>query len=127
MKQEGPRNIGLGSIRHYRFPITAISSILHRLSGVLLFILIPFLIWALDCSLRSPASFENVKEGLTSGFCGFILWLMLSAITYHIFAGVRHLFMDVGKGESMCAAKATSMLVIALGVIAAICWGVWIW
>ncbi len=127
MKQTGPRNIGLGSIRHYRFPITAISSILHRLSGVLLFVLIPFIIWVLDVSLRDAAGFASVKETLTSGFVGFVVWFFLTGITYHMFAGIRHLFMDIGTGESMCVAKATSALVIILGVIAAVLWGVWIW
>lgn len=127
MKQEGPRNIGLGSIRHYRFPITAISSILHRLSGVFLFILIPFLIWALDVSLRDPVAFDKIKACLTSGFIGFIVWLFLTGIAYHIFAGIRHLLMDLGKGESMCVAKATSTIVIVLGILAAIFWGIWLW
>ena len=127
MKQTGPRNIGLGSIINYRFPITAISSILHRISGVLLFLLIPFMIWGLDHSLADAQSFAAVKETLTSGVLGFLMWVVLAGITYHLIAGIRHLLMDTGLGETMGVAKATSVLVIVLGVLAAIFWGVWLW
>jgi len=127
MKNNRPTNIGLGSIKNYRFPITAISSILHRLSGVYLFILIPFIVWALDISLRSPEGFQCVKHFLTHGFFGVIVWLFLSAISYHLIAGIRHILMDIGIGESLCVAKATSTLVIILGIAVAIIWGIWIW
>lgn len=127
MKERGPSNIGLGSIRNYKFPITAVSSILHRLSGVFLFILIPFMLWVLDRSLQSSAGFYQVKSILTNGFISFIFWLGVTAITYHIFAGIRHLLMDIGVGETMCVAKVTSILVIVLGVLAAILWGIIIW
>lgn len=127
MKNKGPSNIGLGSLRNYKFPITAISSILHRLSGVFLFILIPFMLWVLDLSLHHSASFYHIKSILTSGVTSFIFWLGTTAISYHIFAGVRHLLMDVGFGESMYAAKISSVCVIVLGILAAIFWGVVLW
>ena len=127
MKTNRPTNIGLGSIKSYRFPITAVSSILHRLSGVFLFILIPFLIWALDVSLTSATGLEQVKSILTHGFLSVVVWLFLSAISYHLIAGIRHILMDIGIGESLCIAKATSILVIILGIAAAILWGIWIW
>ena len=125
--KNGPKNIGLGSLRHYKFPITALSSILHRASGIFLFILIPVFLWVLSCSLSSAQGFECIRLYLTSGGFSFIVWLFLSAITYHIFAGLRHIFMDFGCAESMCAAKATSVLVLVLGVVCAILWGVWLW
>jgi succinate dehydrogenase / fumarate reductase cytochrome b subunit len=127
MKSNQPTNIGLGSIKNYRFPITAISSILHRLSGVFLFILIPFLIWALDASLSGASSFEEVKQTMTSGFIGVVVWLFLSAISYHLIAGIRHLIMDIGFGENLHVAKATSILVMILGVASLVLWGIWIW
>nr|WP_241692554.1 hypothetical protein [Francisella orientalis] len=53
--------------------------------------------------------------------------MFLSSITYHVYAGVRHMIMDMGFGESMKAAKITSLLVIILGVLSAILWGCYLW
>lgn len=127
MNNNRPTNIGLGSIKNYRFPITAISSILHRLSGLLLFILIPFLIWALDVSLATASGFNEVKHIMTSGFFGFVVWLFLSAISYHLIAGIRHILMDIGLGENLYVAKTTSWVVIGLSIAALVLWGIWIW
>ena len=127
MKTDRPTNIDLGTIRHYRFPITAITSILHRLSGVYLFILIPFMVWALDVSLYNPEGFAQVKHVLTHGFVSFLVWIFLSAISYHFFAGIRHLIMDIGFGEHLGVARTTSIIVLVLGILAAIFWGIWLW
>ncbi|MBK2008481.1 succinate dehydrogenase, cytochrome b556 subunit, partial [Francisella orientalis] len=59
--------------------------------------------------------------------CSIFFWLFLSSITYHVYAGVRHMIMDMGFGESMKAAKITSLLVIILGVLSAILWGCYLW
>jgi len=127
MHQEGPRNIGLSSIKSYKFPITAISSILHRMTGIMMVIALPFLLWAFAISLSGEASFNSVATLLSSTGVSFFAWLFLSMISYHIIAGVRHMIMDIGFGESMCAAKATSLLVMVLGALIAVFWGVWIW
>lgn len=127
MHKEGPRNIGLSSIRSYKFPITAISSILHRITGIMMVIALPFLLWAFAASLSSQDSFNSLANLLSSTGVSFFAWLFLSMISYHIIAGVRHMIMDLGFGESMCVAKATAVLVLILGVLVAVFWGVWIW
>ncbi|MCF6768509.1 succinate dehydrogenase, cytochrome b556 subunit [Thiotrichales bacterium 19S11-10] len=126
MEKSGPRNIGLSSIIHYRFPITAISSILHRISGVILFLFVPFVIWVLDLSLSNQESFEQIKHCLL-GWPSFFIWLFLSALAYHLFAGVRHLIMDIGFGEGKISGKIGSYLVIVLGVLFAVALGVCLW
>lgn len=126
VEHKGPRNIGLSSIVHYRFPVTAISSILHRISGILLFILVPFVVWVLDLSLRSASSFHEVKATL-AGWAGFFVWVFISALAYHLFAGVRHLLMDVGLGESKVSGRIGSYLVIILGILFAVIFGVCLW
>ena len=102
------------------------SSILHRITGVLLFLSIPLWLWALQASL-TPAGFIEVKNILSSGFAKFISWSVLSFLAYHIIAGVRHLFMDAGMGESLEAGRAGAYIVIALGVVSAALIGVWLW
>ncbi|WP_119343060.1 succinate dehydrogenase, cytochrome b556 subunit [Facilibium subflavum] len=127
MKHEGPRNISLGSIAGYKFPITAISSILHRVTGLLMVVLLPFLLWGFDLSVRGGDSFYYVQYLLLHTPWSFVAWLFLSAISYHVFAGIRHLIMDLGMGEEMTVARITSSFVLILGVLAAIFWGVWLW
>ena len=127
MKQQGPRNIGLGSIKSYSFPITAISSILHRLTGVFMVVLLPFVLWVFSLSMSCGGDFYYVQEVILHTPWSIAAWLMLSSISYHIIAGVRHLVMDLGFGEEMCCAKITSVIVLVLGLLVTIFWGVWIW
>ena len=127
MKYEGPRNIGLSSISGYKFPITAISSILHRMTGVIMVLLLPFLLWAFSLSMHSEDSFIYIQYILTSTYWSVLSWVFMSAISYHVIAGIRHLIMDLGFGEEMAHAKITSLLVMALGLLISIFWGVWIW
>lgn len=110
-----------------RFPVTAISSILHRITGVVLFIAIPILLWALQKSFN-PAGFAELQEHLNSNFiCQFVFWAILTALAFHIIAGVRHLLMDAGIGESLEGGKRGAWIVLILSAIVAIALGVWVW
>ncbi|API87549.1 succinate dehydrogenase, cytochrome b556 subunit [Francisella uliginis] len=120
-------NIDLMSIKSYNFPVTAISSILHRISGVILIIAIPLAVVGMNYSLAGPSGYENTVAVLTKSWVSIFFWLFLSAITYHVYAGIRHMIMDIGFGESMKVAKLTSLIVIVLGVISAILWGCYLW
>lgn len=115
------------SIKSYNFPVTAISSILHRISGLILLIAMPLAVVGMNYSLAGPSGYEATVNLLTIGWCSVFFWLFLSAITYHVYAGVRHMIMDMGFGESLKVAKFTSMLVIILGVISAVLWGWFLW
>jgi succinate dehydrogenase / fumarate reductase cytochrome b subunit len=118
-----PINLNLFSVR---FPITAIVSILHRMSGVFLFLIIPGLLWGLQCSLSDSASIALKKIGSGLGFKLFI-WLTLSSLFYHLFAGLRHLIMDMGWGESLGSARITAKAVLVLSVFYSIGLGIWLW
>jgi succinate dehydrogenase / fumarate reductase cytochrome b subunit len=120
-------NIDLMSIKSYNFPITAISSILHRISGVILIIAIPLAVVGMNYSLAGPDGYDQTVKLLTHSWVSIFFWLFLSAITYHVYAGIRHMIMDMGFGESMKVAKITSLLVIVLGVLSAILWGCYLW
>lgn len=120
-------NIDLMSIKSYNFPVTAISSILHRISGIVLLIAMPLVVVGMNYSLAGPNGYESTINLLTASWCSIFFWMFLSAITYHVYAGVRHMIMDMGFGESLKAAKATSMFVIILGVISAVLWGWFLW
>lgn len=122
-----PKNIGFGDLMKYKFPATAIASILHRISGVLLFLMIPSLICALDESLKNQQSFLMVAEYFQSPLWRFLLWLFFSSLFYHVLAGIKHLFMDMGFFETMRSGRVASSLVIVISLVAAVLLGIELW
>ena len=125
MKQNSrPINVGIGDLLSFKWPITAISSIMHRVAGVVLFIGVAFMLYALDLSLSSEQEFIALKEMMVSPLGKMITWGLLSALGYHFVAGIKHLLMDMGVGETLegaqFAAKTTlffSAVLIALAAI----------
>jgi succinate dehydrogenase / fumarate reductase cytochrome b subunit len=124
VNSQRPVNLDLRTIK---LPITAYTSILHRISGVILFVGIAILLFGLDKSLTSEEGFAQVKECLTSPLAKFVIWGLLSALLYHLVAGVRHLIMDVGVGETLEGGKLGSKIVLVISVIVIVLLGVWIW
>jgi succinate dehydrogenase / fumarate reductase cytochrome b subunit len=119
-----PVNLDLRTIQ---LPITAYTSIAHRISGVILFVGIAVLLYALDLSLTSEEGFEQVKACLTSPLAKFVIWGLLSALLYHMVAGIRHLIMDMGIGETLEGGKLGSKIVIAISAVLIVLAGVWVW
>lgn len=125
MKSNRPINLDLATIK---FPITAITSILHRISGVILLVGLIFLLCALDLSLSSAEGFASVKTALAENFFAkFILWGLLTALAYHSFAGVKHLIMDFDIGVNLQTGPVMAWLVVVLTLVSAILAGVWVW
>jgi succinate dehydrogenase / fumarate reductase, cytochrome b subunit len=97
------RNINaLSDLPTYRLPAAGWVSILHRVSGVLMFVLLPFILWLFDTSLSSEISFARFSSAFTSGlwiFPAFLIKLVVLALIWaylqHFFGGLRHLWMDV--------------------------------
>lgn len=127
MKDQRPKNIGLASIRSYSFPITAVSSIMHRITGVFMVISLPFLLWAFSLSMSAANGFYYMQNILTYSSWSIFAWLFLSAVSYHILAGIRHLIMDFGYAEEMYLAKGSAVIVLLLGILVTFFWGMWIW
>lgn len=111
----------------FQYPYPAITSILHRVCGVLLFLATPVFLWLWDLSLRSPDGFATVKALLSIGWFKLFLWASLSALVYHLLAGIRHLLIDGGFGEELSSARVTAVLTIACGVVFSLLIGVWLW
>lgn len=124
MKDKRPVNLNLLKIR---FPAAAIVSILHRVSGVIVFLLLPLLLWLLSQSLASVATFNALHADLMQPGLKFFVWALLSALLYHFVAGIRHLFMDAGIGETLIGGKLSAYLVFALSAMGIILLGVWLW
>ncbi|SEA35504.1 succinate dehydrogenase, cytochrome b556 subunit [Variovorax sp. YR216] len=124
------RNINaFTDLRTYRLPAAGIVSILHRVSGVLMFLLLPFIIWMFDTSVSSEISFARFKAAFNSGlgfvpgwFIKLVALALIWAYLHHIIAGLRHLWMDVShaavsKEFGKSSAVATLVISIALTVI----------
>ena len=124
VKHQRPVNLDLGSLK---FPPMAIASILHRLSGIVLFLLLPVMMCFLSQSLGSQASFDQLVVTLNNPFYKLILWGFSTALIYHILAGFRHIAMDFGMGEKLIAARRSAVGVIVLAIILTMVLGVWIW
>ncbi|MBC8750609.1 succinate dehydrogenase / fumarate reductase cytochrome b subunit [Paraburkholderia sp. WC7.3g] len=117
------RNIGIGQIlTAYRLPLAGRVSILHRVSGSLLFIFLPFLLFLFDQSLTSELSFEVFKGFLSNIIVKLITLVLAWAFLFHFCAGVRHLVMDTnhdavskekGKSTSIVVIVVSSLLTIA--------------
>ena len=115
----------------YRLPPAGIVSILHRVSGVLMFLLLPFIIWMFDTSLSSDYSFARFKAAFNSGlgfvpgwFFKLVALALIWAYLHHFIAGLRHLWMDVshsavnkefGNSSAIFTLAASVILTLALG------------
>lgn len=124
VKKQRPVNLELNTIS---LPPAATASILHRVSGVIMLVLIGFMVWLLATSLSGPEGFAEAKSVMSHPVARFVIWGFLTALGYHIIAGVRHLIMDLGFGVTKETGQFTGRLSIALGVVWAIVAGVWLW
>lgn len=124
MNETRPVNLDLNTIR---FPITAITSILTRISGVINFASIAIMLWLLDLSLSGPEGFASAQELLGTPVAKAIIWGILSVAIYHALAGIKHLFGDFGYGESLEGGILGSRIILILAVVLIALAGVWIW
>ena len=100
-----------------RLPLSAWVSITHRLSGLLIFILMPLLLWALDMSLGTEAGYLDLVDAMSQPWLRGLLFVFVGGLLFHLIAGVRHLLMDMQVGESL---KVSRMSAGAVVIIAAI-------
>ncbi|WP_188151142.1 succinate dehydrogenase, cytochrome b556 subunit [Teredinibacter waterburyi] len=124
MKDKRPVNLDLSTVK---FPITAIASITHRVSGVILLAGVLLLLVMLDMSLSSEDSFAELQQLMSAVWAKLIVWAVLSALAYHLAAGVRHLIMDLGFGESLEGGRLGAKLMFAVALLMIAGLGVWLW
>ncbi|MDJ0873422.1 MAG: succinate dehydrogenase, cytochrome b556 subunit [Gammaproteobacteria bacterium] len=114
-KDPRPKYLNLLQIR---LPVTGIVSIAHRLSGVLLVISIPAGIYLLQHSLGGPDEFSSLSGFFSSSAVRLVLLLIVMAVAYHLFAGIRFLLIDLGVGEHLPAARRGAWSVVGATAIA---------
>ena len=119
-----PKHLNLFQIRQ---PIPAFVSILHRISGAGLFLFIGFLLWLLEGSLASAQSYAEIKGTMGHPLVKILLLGLIWAFLHHLFAGVRHLALDLHIGAELAAARTSSYLVLAASIGLTVILGVSLW
>ena len=114
-------------IRKIRLPLPGVVSILHRMSGFLLFLGIPLMLFFLQESLSSSQGFASLADTLSTLPAKMILILLLWAFLHHFCAGIRLLLLDMGIGLSLQSARASSKAVMLTGIFLTLALGVWPW
>ena len=126
------RNINaLSDLPGYRWPLAALVSGMHRISGVLMFLLLPFILWMFDKSVSSEISFGQFTAAFTAGlgifpgsFIKLVVLVLIWAYLHHFIAGIRHLLMDVnhaavtkefGKSSAVFTLAVSMGLALVLG------------
>jgi succinate dehydrogenase / fumarate reductase cytochrome b subunit len=124
VKKQRPVNLQLNTIS---FPPAAITSILHRITGVALFFALMFVIWAWAVSVSTPEGFAMVQEQMAGALGKFVAIGTISALIYHILGGVRHMVMDMGYWEELQSGDISAKVIIAGWIILTILVGVVLW
>ena len=122
------RNINaFKDLRHYRWPLASIISGMHRASGAVMFLLMPFIIWMFDTSLSSEISFARFSSAFNAGigfvpgwFVKLVAWGLIWAYLHHFFAGLRHIRMDMFHTVSKEAGLSSARWVLGLSAIPAL-------
>ncbi|MGH8765181.1 MAG: succinate dehydrogenase, cytochrome b556 subunit [Burkholderiales bacterium] len=128
VKKVRPKYLNLQAlIFEIRMPVSARLSILHRVSGALLFVALVWLLWMLDLSLSSEAGFEKIRHYAGLWPVKLSLLVLVWAFCHHFCAGIRHLFLDLDKGTDLAISRLTSFIAFgaSLVLVALLGWKMW--
>ena len=124
MNDNRPKHLALSKIK---LPLPAFVSILHRISGMLLFLGLPLLLCALQNSLRSIETYTQLADALHHPFSKLFLFGLLWAFLHHICAGIRYLAIDLDYGVRLAQARASSKWVMFVSLALTVLIGVRLW
>jgi succinate dehydrogenase / fumarate reductase cytochrome b subunit len=110
-----------------RLPVPGLVSILHRVSGLGLFLFLPLLLWLFQSSLASPDSYVRYRAAFASPLLKLILIGLLWAFLHHLLAGLRFLALDLHYGTDLATARASSLAVLVISIALTMVLGAWLW
>lgn len=119
-----PKYLNLFEIK---LPLAGFASILHRVSGAGLFLLLPLLIWLLELSLRSPESYQQLQAVVGHPLVKLVLIGLLWAFLHHFFMGIRILLIDAHVGVAKAPAHRSAVAVMAVSLLLTLVLGVMLW
>ena len=128
--KQRPGPMRLIDATQYRLPLAAKLSILHRASGIIMFVLLPFIIWMFDKSVSSEASYEDFTAVFTHGFGPFpgvfvklVVLALIWSYLHHFCAGVRHLWMDATHSVSKEQGRSSAIVCFVLSLLLTVALG----
>lgn len=124
VRKQRPKFLALHEIR---LPLPGIVSILHRVSGAGLFLMLPFLLYLFDRSLGSPESFATYKTVVANPLAKLLLLGLLWAYMHHFCAGIRFLLLDMHVGVDLKSARNSSRIVLIVSLALTVIIGVKLW
>ena len=124
MKDERPINLDISTMS---LPITAWASISHRISGILSIPIFALFLWTLQLSLESKDSFQALQENFSPPLAKVLILLVLTVFVYHVLAGIKHLIMDLGYGETFEGGVIGAKVLFASTGLFFILIGWWLW
>ncbi|MBO1530405.1 succinate dehydrogenase, cytochrome b556 subunit [Psychrobacter sp. F1192] len=123
VKSNRPINLPLSQVISVNSSPIARASILHRISGIVLFLLIPVMLWLLQTSLASPQDFAAVFDNV---LVRFVAWIFVAATAYHFVMGIKHLFADMGFNEELQSGKTASIVSFVIAAILIVLSFIWV-
>jgi succinate dehydrogenase / fumarate reductase, cytochrome b subunit len=124
IKKARPKHLDLAVIR---LPLPGFVSILHRVSGAGLFLMLPFLLWLFASSLASAEAYAAAQQTLAHPLVKLILLGLLWAYLHHFCAGIRYLLLDLHRGIELEAARRSSVIVLVVSLALTLIVGVRLW
>jgi succinate dehydrogenase / fumarate reductase cytochrome b subunit len=124
MSKGRPKYLDLFEIK---LPVPGLVSILHRISGLGLFLFLPLLLWLFQSSLTSPDSYVRYRAAFANPLVKLILIGLLWAFLHHLLAGLRFLALDLHYGTDLPTARASSRVVLVTAIVLTAILGVWLW
>ena len=128
VKSNRPVNLSMGQVLavNLRSPV-AIASILHRVSGIIIFLLVPVLLWLLQGSLASAESFAYVHDQIFGNiFVRLLIWVFVAGLLFHFIMGIKHLLGDMGVAEELQSGRAAAVVGFVLSAIAIVASFIWL-
>lgn len=123
-KQRPGENMRLVDALAYRLPLAGLVSILHRASGLLMFILLPFIIWMFDTSVTSEISYSQFTSVFSAGtgflpgwFYKLVALALIWAYLHHLIAGLRHLWMDATHAVTLEFGRSSAVFTLVVSVV----------
>lgn len=124
MTKPRPGKMHLPDALQYRLPVAGVVSILHRVSGVVIFVLLPFIVWMFDTSVTSEISFEAFTSAFVVGLGPLPAWMVKLAVLgliwaylHHALAGARHLWMDITHSVTKAHGESSAWATFALSLV----------
>jgi succinate dehydrogenase / fumarate reductase cytochrome b subunit len=123
MNKKRPKHLALHKIK---LPLPGFVSILHRLSGILLFLTLPLLLWLFQLSLRSIETYTQLTTIFQYPLSKIVMLGLLWAFLHHFCAGIRYLALDLHLGSSLAQARFSSKLVLGVSLLLTVLIGAWL-